>query len=103
MKPYSSFKALLVPDVIGTYLELLSAVREHKESEKKEEIKVFELPEPNFTRVLQSIKNQNGCNVWTDSWTRFDEMVEEVHCRFVCTTPRLGDKEIKRFKGENAI
>ena len=103
MNCYSSFKELyLNKHEIGTYLDLLEKVEEFKNEGQKGIFEIF-LPEPNFTRILQAIKSAKGCNVWTDNWGKFDEMIDGVHCRIGVKGGRMRENEIKKFKGENSL
>lgn len=104
MNSYLNFKRHFNQEYIYTYLQLLSKIEEYKEKKEKERILLLKLPEPNFTRVLQGIKMSKVCNVFTDGWTSFDEIIDGVHIRVKCVGKRLNSEGLlKLMKGENAI
>lgn len=98
MKPCLNFDK----DLVNTSLGVLREVKKYNK-ECKKGILEFDLPEPNFTRVLQGLKGREGLNVWTDDWTSFDTKLDNVHVRIACTTRRLSDSIIRKYKGENSL
>ena len=97
MKHFLSSK--INKDLPYTSLHIRSKAKEYKETGNKD-ILLIEIPEPNFTRVLTGLKN---ANVYSDDWTKFDVVLYDVHVRIACTTRRLGEQEIKMYKGENSL
>lgn len=104
MNYYLNYKKFFNQNCIYSYLQLLKKVKEFKLENTEDKILNIKLPEPNFTRVLQGVKMANICNIYTDTWTGFDEIIDDVHVRIECTTARINNEMLlRRYKGENAI